>query len=552
MSRKNQKYWRRRAIQQEKDWTNRCKQTIEKQLAAHYQQALIAIKDDILKLYGSFANANGLNFDEAQQLIGSKEFREWRMTMQEYLQRIADGEKGLERELNTLAMRPRINRLEKLYAETLQELDKLGRNVNDDIRNFLSDSYKSTYAKNIFDLVKVGGLSVALSKLDSIAVEKVIASRWSGKNFSQRIWTNTKLLSGVLRETISSGVHRGLSIPQMSKMIEDKMNGGYRNAVRLVRTEMNFVNNQAHADSMKDAGVEQYEFMAVMDGRTSQKCRERDGEHFLLEEKVVGENYPPLHPRCRSTVCPFIEGVSRKGTRTAKDSSGKNIEIPSAMKYADYEKVYLKKELTFDEWKEARQRKPLFRKVDYSDVAKERSLEEFTKMGQELKPVAEKYIDRPSKWNGTIVFRDQSAKYWNCNIWLEPDSPKHIVLHEMIHSCSASYFDKETFMAHVCEEELAVQLLCQEISLREGIQIVKGPYDDGVELIRDFKKALRSKQSDLEFAQNLINQPMPERWGYLESLMAKSVADNFTIEDYTKLLEKLEAVKSWLPPQMKK
>lgn len=156
------------------------------------------------KLYGSFANANGLNFDEARQLLGSKEFREWRMTMQEYLQRIADGEKGLERELNTLAMRPRINRLEKLYSETLQELDRLGRNVNDDIRNFLSDSYKSTYTKNIFDLVKVGGLSVALSKLDSIAVEKVIASRWSGKTFSQRIWNNTKLLNGVLKETLAN------------------------------------------------------------------------------------------------------------------------------------------------------------------------------------------------------------------------------------------------------------------------------------------------------------------------------------------------------------
>lgn len=171
------------------------------------------------------------------------------------------------------------------------------------------------------------------------------------------------------------------------------MNGGYRNAVRLVRTEMNFVNNQAHADSMKDAGIAAYEFIAVMDNRTSAACRTRDGETYLLEEKSVGFNYPPLHPRCRSTVCPFIEDVSRKGTRVAKDSSGRNIEIPSAMKYADYEKVYLKKELTLDEWKEARQVKPLFRKVDYSNVAKERSLEEFTKMGQELKPITEKYID---------------------------------------------------------------------------------------------------------------------------------------------------------------
>ena len=70
------------------------------------------------------------------------------------------------------AMRPRINRLEKLYAETLQELDKLGRNVDTDIRNFLSDSYKSTYVKNIFDLVKVGGLSVAIAKVENIHIEK--------------------------------------------------------------------------------------------------------------------------------------------------------------------------------------------------------------------------------------------------------------------------------------------------------------------------------------------------------------------------------------------
>ena len=352
MSEKNQKsrkYWRRRAIQFEKDWFNRSQKTIEKKLADHYQTSLSAIQDDILKLYGSFAKDNGLNFDEAKKLLNSQEYRRWRMSMQEYLQQIAGGDIGLERELNTLAMRPRINRLEKLYAETLQELDKLGRNVDADIKNFFADSYTGTYAKDIFDLVKVGGLSVAIAKVENIHVEKVLASRWSGKTFSQRIWTNTKLLNGVLRETISSGVHRGLSIPQMSRMVEDKMNAGYKNAVRLVRTEMNFFNNQAHADSMADAGVAAYEFIAVMDNRTSAACRSRDGETYPLEEKTVGFNYPPLHPRCRSTVCPFIEGVSRKGTRTAK-VGGKNIDIPENMKYADYEKVYIKKEISFDDW----------------------------------------------------------------------------------------------------------------------------------------------------------------------------------------------------------
>ena len=277
--------------------------------------------------------------------------------MQEYLQLIANGDKGLERELNTLAIRPRITRLEKLYSETLQELDKMGRNVDKSMRDFLAEAYKSNYAKDIFDLVKIGGLSVALSKLDNIGVEKVLASKWSGKNYSQRIWTNTKLLGGVLKETVANGVHRGLSIQQMSRMVESTMHSSYSNAVRLVRTEMSFVNHQAHFDSMKDAGVNAYEFIAVLDNRTSSKCKTRDGEKYLLEEKSVGFNYPPLYPRCRSTVAPVIEGVSKNGSRIAKDKSGKYIEIPSSMIYKDYEKVYIKKELSFAEWNKADQKK---------------------------------------------------------------------------------------------------------------------------------------------------------------------------------------------------
>ena len=349
MSKKSRKYWRKRAIHFEEEWMNRCKETIEKRLAAYYKKSLSEIQKDISALYATFIRDTTIDFKTAQALIRGKEYQEWRMTLEEYVKSIGKGDKGLERELNTLAMRSRINRLDKLYGETLQELDKLGRNVTDDMRSFLSDAYKENYSRDIFDLVKVGGLSVAISKVEKIATEKILAARWSGKNFSKRIWDNTRLLSGVLRETITTGVHRGLSIPKLSQMIEDKMNAGYKNAVRLVRTEMNFVNNQAHADSMAAAEIAAYEFIATLDNRTSAPCRSRDGETFLLSEKTVGFNYPPLHPRCRSTVAPFIEEMGRGGTRIAKVGK-KNIEIPAAMNYKDYEKVYVKKELSLAEW----------------------------------------------------------------------------------------------------------------------------------------------------------------------------------------------------------
>ena len=344
-----QNYWRKRAVEYENAAMKISRDTVEKRLASHYKKALREIREDMLKLYGTFAKDNGIDFSEAKQMLGSKEFREWRMSIQEYLKGIESGDKGLERELNVLAMRPRINRLEKLYSENLQALDDLGRKVGKDMRDFLSKSYHDSYAKDIFDLVKVGGLAVELAKLDNVSVTQVLASRWSGKNYSQRIWKNTQLLSRSIRDTISQGVNRGLSIQQMSRNLENKMQSGYRNAVRLVRTEMNFVNNQAHADSMKDAGIEAYEFIAVMDNRTSSACKSRDGETYLLEEKSVGFNYPPLHPRCRSTVCPFIEGISKKGTRIAK--VGKDtIQVPANMTYKDFEKVYLKKEISLDQW----------------------------------------------------------------------------------------------------------------------------------------------------------------------------------------------------------
>ena len=351
MSTKNQEYWRRRAKQNQKDWEQRCYGTIEKRLSRYYAGALKAIKEDILQLYGTFAKENGIDFNEARRVLGSREFREWRMTIQEYLQRIAGGEVGLSRELRVLEARLRISPLEKLYSETLQELDKLGRSVDKSLRDFLSDAYTGNYRRNIFDLVKTGGLDVSIAKVNSHDVSRVLASRWSGKNFSKRVWNNTTLLSRNIRSAITNGVHRGLSVQQMSQMIEDKMHAGYSNAVRLVRTEMNFVNNQAHYDSMKDAGVEYYQFMAVLDNRTSQRCRALDGEVFLLEERDVGANYPPMHARCRSTVAPFIEGVSTSGKRVAKGGKGRNIEIPATMTYEDYESVYIRKEKSLSTWK---------------------------------------------------------------------------------------------------------------------------------------------------------------------------------------------------------
>ena len=69
-------------------------------------------------------------------------------------------------------------------------------------------------------------------------------------------------------------------------------------------------------------------------------CQSRDGEVYPMSEKSVGFNYPPLHPRCRSTVAPYIEGSGRLGTRITK-VNGKRLFVPESMTYKEFKEKYL-------------------------------------------------------------------------------------------------------------------------------------------------------------------------------------------------------------------
>ena len=152
----NEAYWAARATAYEEAWHNRCQTTVERDLAAYYEQALADIQRDIAALYGRFAKDNKLSMAEAHRLLTGDEYRVWRMSMEEYLQGIENGS-VLAEELDTLAMRSRISRLDKLYAETLKSLDQLGRKTEDRMGDFLEEAYKDRFYHGIYDVAEKTG-----------------------------------------------------------------------------------------------------------------------------------------------------------------------------------------------------------------------------------------------------------------------------------------------------------------------------------------------------------------------------------------------------------
>lgn len=345
----SEKYWQKRATEREAKWYAKSQSTIERELANYYKQALEAILDDIAALYGRFAKDNKLSVQEAETLLKGQEFRQWKKSLEEYVAEIENGNEWLKRELNTLAMRSRITRLDKLYSETLKELAKLDDKTADKLTDFLSEAYKDNYYQTSFDIDHTQGIHVAGTAVDSQRVEKVLKTPWSGQNYSKRIWKNSQKLSENLRKTMLDGVHRGLSIEKLSKNIQERMEVTRKQAVRLVRTELNYVQNQAALDSIKDSGMKYYKFLATLDKRTSTQCRSHDGNIYPIAEYSPGTNAPPLHPHCRSTIIGSLKASDRSKpneTRIARDSNAKNISVPASMTYQEWYNKYIQTSTT--------------------------------------------------------------------------------------------------------------------------------------------------------------------------------------------------------------
>ena len=256
------------------------------------------------------------------------------------------------------------------------------------------------------------------------------------------------------------------------------------------------------------------------------RCQALDGTFHLLEEYSVGTNAPPMHPRCRSTICAVLgENI---GKRIAKNSKGANIQIPASMTYAEWRKMLQSNKMS-----------P--RENIISNIP--RTIEDVQKTAENLNKIIDKYFVRKSKWTGKMVESNlgYSAKDWNCDIlaYLK-NFPDIAILHELIHARSVSYYTAEIWFPNKAIEEASVQLLTYEIAKRENISIIKSAYDDWVNILRNFNLSIGAYENDLKFAQRLLRVPLSDRVEWMIAKAQKFINDkNGNIDELMQIIEPL-------------
>lgn len=325
---KTSNYWDKRALRRLTDAEKISDQHIT-QIKKIYEQAYRDVSKEIQRTYRAYSKNTGLDVEKLKELLTVKETdKVWKTLKRQGLdQYIKDNYKS------------RISRLEQIQAQIygkaklIYPKEELQQTMA--YKGVINDSYY----KAIYDTQKGLGYDFSFNKIDNNTINLLLNEKWSGLNYSQRIWKNTDYLAEALSYTIGGAMLSGQSIEKTTKQIKERFNVSKYYAERLVRTETNHFNNEADAMAYEQMGVKKYVFVATLDTRTSDICQSHDNKVYNFKDKEVGVNYPPLHPNCRSKTRGYIsEEVERTLKRRARNPYTGRTEVIDNISYKDWAK----------------------------------------------------------------------------------------------------------------------------------------------------------------------------------------------------------------------
>ena len=323
---KSSKYWDKRALRRLNE-AEKSSEAYIKRVKAIYDRAYKDTERELASIYKNYSKETGLDTQKLKELLTKSETKE----LWDELKR-----QGLDKYVKN-NYKARISRIEKIQAQIYAKAKEIY--PKEELQNTMC--YKGvindSYYKTMYDTQMGTGYDFNFATIDNNMVNSLLTERWSGKNYSQRIWGNTDILANTLSEMVGGALMSGQSTQLTAKQIRDRFNVSKYYAERLIRTETNHFNNEADAMAYEELGLKKYVFVATLDSRTSEICQSMDGKVFDYKDREEGVNYPPLHPNCRSKTRAYLgEEAEKDLKRRARDPFTGKTEIIDNISYKEW------------------------------------------------------------------------------------------------------------------------------------------------------------------------------------------------------------------------
>ena len=392
MTKKKLSYWDKRSIKEEEQ-IQRNADAVENQIKNAYLKAQSYLTGEVKKIYKRYLNKADKTEAEVKQILNTSVEPAELVKLKQLTKSIYNPQLKTESQhyLDGLAVKHRITRLEDLkaksylvskqvanvqldkqtdfYIDTIHKaynnatVESIIGHADSGVRAINDGKYKSWAVKDgklvhelvdlesgkVLDTIKVTKDTpvTEFKELSTKYVRNILDSNWLGSNYSKRIWKNTDKLADKLQKLFTVEAMTGMSEQDMAKAIAKEFEVSIGYARRLIRTEANYVANQAKLKGWKEHGVEKYAIVATLDFKTSKTCRHQDGKIYNVSEAVckgTDGNFPPFHAWCRTVVRAIFSKMSLSGDRKAIDRvTGETMTIKQSSAYEEWEKMLLDK-----------------------------------------------------------------------------------------------------------------------------------------------------------------------------------------------------------------
>ena len=338
-------YWRERFTQLEQAQHKAAQETFT-EIDRAYMSAQRQIESDLSRWYQRFATNNQISMQEARRLLNTKELKEFKWTVDEYIKH--GKENGVTanwmKQLENASARFHVTRLQAVQLEIQNTVELLYGGQLDRMDALMKQTYLDTYFHSAYEIQRGVGVGWDIAGVNQKALLTIIQKPWTpdGRNFSDRIWANKTALINELQKQLTQNLMLGKSPADSVKIIAAKMGVSQSQAARLVYTESAYFQAVAQEGCYDALGVEKFQFIATLDDRTSDICQEMDGQVYDMKDYKPGTTVPPLHPWCRSCTAPYYDDLKGIGQRAARDpENGKTYYVPREMTYKDWKQTFV-------------------------------------------------------------------------------------------------------------------------------------------------------------------------------------------------------------------
>lgn len=338
---KSKDYWANRAAKRMYDYMEDT-EGVAKTIAEAYQKSMHALNKEAETILRTFQSHHNLTDAEARLLIRNARGKTVTDKLKSIISQIPDEEKQakIRAAIDAPAYQWRIARLEALQKNIDRQCTTLYGMEQQVDTAYFSHLCTEAYKRTMFDIQKGTGLGFSFAQMPTSRINEILKNPWIGAHYSSRIWGHVSDMGDRLKDEMLVSFITGRSQQKTAEAVATRFGVGASDARRLVRTESCYIANQAEMDSYKECGVDKYEFVATLDIRTSEACRNLDGKVFPVAKQRPGVNAPPMHPYCRSTTIAVFDDAATEGLqRRARDpETGKNELVPADMTYPEWGK----------------------------------------------------------------------------------------------------------------------------------------------------------------------------------------------------------------------